>query len=218
VSGLGILLFGAILADLASKNSTLLEGAQRYLAYRWIREVRPGGDAPPPEEIGRIVDQLIGGLPQLPKSMKIVRAGELASLGHAPPGEPASEAPALTSTATRDGPFALRLASLARDMRVFAACNIALFLLTAIFAYRGRSASSNLLVPAALLSASTLGAIALYITTRDWFWSFLEERYAGLGYLAFVAFVMLLLADIIWNEARIVWFMFRFFPWVHRPG
>jgi hypothetical protein len=158
----------------------------------------------------------VGGLPLPPRSIKILRARELGNLGRPPAEESATEDPSMKSPVIGDGPFALRLGRLAREARTFAACNIALFLLTVVLAYRDRSTPRELLVPAALLTASTLGAILLYFTSRNWLWSFLDGQYAGMGYLVFVGAVMLMLADVIWNRARVMDFVLRFFLQTHR--
>jgi hypothetical protein len=169
--------------------------------------------------MGRTIDKTIGGLPLPPKAMQVLRGEELRKLGEEPAagsrgtsgdiGE-AAGCPPLDD----NGPYARRLRGLLGELRLFAVCNLALFVVTAVLMARRRSQAVHGLVPASLLAATTLTSSIIYFAGRDWFWAFLESGFAGKTYLLVVSLVAALLADIAWNRARVVRVLLRLLWWV----
>lgn len=161
------------------------------------------------------MDQMIGGLPLSPKSMQVLRGEDLGRLDQeaaarsGDTGE-AAACPALDD----DGPYARRLRGLLGELRIFALCNLGLFVLTAVLMTGRRSQAVHYLVPAGLLTATTLTSTIIYFAGRDWFWSFLENGFAGKAYLLVIGLVAALLADIAWNRARVVRVLLRLLWWV----
>jgi len=193
----------AIFIDTLTSRSAVRRASDHYLTDRWKRTlgIDQGGGRP---EVRRIVDDVVGGLPQPPKEMKVVAvSGELGRVQGA-----------VVTPSSDDGPYARQQRRLIREVRAFAACNFGLFLLTSVLVLLGRSRATHYVIPAGLLALSTLSSIVIYLVARDWFWASLDGGYAGVGYLAFVASVALLLADIVWNQARVVNLFLRWFFWV----
>lgn len=218
---MGTAISAAVLIGAGSDRAAACRGIARYLGGRWGQAIGVEGDALPPGQVGRAVDRLIGGLPRPPKSMQVVRGQDLRALdrrsdtavGRSAGGDPAGE-PARCPAPDDDGPYARRLRGLLRALRIFALCNLGLFLLTALLVARGRSRPIHHLVPAAVLAAATLCASVVYFAAQDWFWSFVDGRFAGIGYLLLVGTVAALLADIAWNRARVVRGVLRLLWWV----
>lgn len=101
------------------------------------------------------------------------------------------------------GAYHARLIALIGEVRLVAGINLALFAGLALLLWLRRHEMRPVLVPAALLCASTVATLALYVTAQDWLWSILLGDFVGYGYLAWFAGVFLLLADIALNEARV---------------
>jgi hypothetical protein len=95
------------------------------------------------------------------------------------------------------------VASFVHELRVFAACNCALFVITALLVLWRRQDVAPLVVPAGILAASTCVSVVLYVAAQSWFWSFLTGDYMGIWYLAVVGTVIAFLADIILNGGRV---------------
>jgi hypothetical protein len=93
-------------------------------------------------------------------------------------------------------------------------CGLGILFLAALLVVKSRCGAAYGLVPAAVLAVSTVLSIVTYFAARDWFWSFLSGDYAGVGYLMLVGSVAMLLADILWNHARIVKAVLRLFWWI----
>jgi hypothetical protein len=214
--GIGVAVCLAVLADTGWNRSFTCRGVQQYLDNRWNGTLGiEGGDAPP-GQTSRAVDRMFGGLPLPPKSMKVMRGEELRNLVRDADAPPSAVVQATTECPTDDDatPYARRLHALLRDLRIFASCNLALFVLAALLVARGRVRAVDCLVPATLLAAATLASSIVYFASRDLFWSFVDGDYAGFGYLLIVVVVTGLFADIVWNGARVVRFFLRLSWWV----
>jgi hypothetical protein len=214
--GIGVAVSLAVLADTGWNRSFACRGVQQYLDNRWNETLGiDGGDAPP-GQTSRAVDRLVGGLPLPPKSMKVMRGEELRNLVRGADATPSAVGQATTECPAADDatPYRRRLHALLRDLRIFAGCNLTLFLLAALLVARGRARAVDCLVPATLLAAATLASSLIYVAAQDWFWSFVDGGYAGFGYLLVVVIVTGLFADIIWNGARVVRFLLRLSWWV----
>ena len=215
----------AVLLDAGSRGSIACRGVEAYLTSRWNQTLGIEAGEGGPGQTGPAVDELLAGLPAPPKSLRVLRGQDLRALGRAPGEGPPSNASGDAKTAAREagsgcaafgggGPYALRLRGLLRALRVFAACNFGLFLLTAVMVGRSRGRVVECLVPAAVLAATTLTASILYLVARDWFWSFVDGDFVGVGYLLIAGLVASLLADIVWNRGRVVRFVLRLLWWV----
>jgi hypothetical protein len=198
--------FGIVFVDTMSSHSGVLRGAERSLAHRWSDEL--GIDLHPGEapSLEPVVDQMVRKLPLPPRAMQVVRGDDLRKLGNTEDID--------ASAAPGDAPYARRLGHLGREVRLFAVCNFVLFLATALLTFKRRSDALPCLLPAGVLVLSTLASSIVYLTARDWFWSFLADDHAGLGYLALVGLVVLSFVDILLNRARIVSLVLRFLSWL----
>jgi hypothetical protein len=96
-----------------------------------------------------------------------------------------------------------RLDALVRELQLFAASNLALFAAIAVVCVSCRERAVSLILPAAILTATTLAAAALYALAGDWLWSFLTGEYVGVYYLVSIGIVSALLVDIVCNRARL---------------
>jgi hypothetical protein len=194
----------AIFVDTTVTHSAIRRATDQYLTDRWMRTlgIDQGGGGRP--EVRRIVDDVVGSLPQPPKEMKVVAVSGGLGPVQGSVVTPSSDA----------GPYARQQRRLIRDVRTFAACNFGLFLLTSVLLLLGRSRVTHYVLPAGLLALGTLSSIVIYVAARDWFWGSLDGGHLGIGYLAFVGSVALLLADILWNRARVVSRFLRLLSWV----
>jgi hypothetical protein len=202
------LIFGGVLVDTLSSRSAVRRGAESYLVGRLTEELGIGPGKGDPTEIARVVDRMVGGLPAPPRAWKVLRPSDVAALAISPGGTvPGGGDP-------DPGPYALRLRDLLHDVRIFAASNVALLLLTGLLAIGRQPAVVPCLIPAGLLGIATLTSIVLYIGARDWFWSFLDDDYAGIGYLSLVGVIVAFLVDIVLNRARVTGLLLRLLYWV----
>ncbi len=91
---------------------------------------------------------------------------------------------------------------LVRDLRIFFGSNLMLFAVIGVAGILSTVAPA-LVVPAGLLSASTLSAMAIYLFEQNWFYTILFGSYVGWAYLIWVAVIALFLIDITLNRARV---------------
>lgn len=85
---------------------------------------------------------------------------------------------------------------LTREVRIFLACNTALFALVAALGLAGRASARALLVPAAALFAGTMAATLVYVAGQDWLYAMIHGTYAGWTYLAWCAGMALVCLDL----------------------
>ncbi len=91
---------------------------------------------------------------------------------------------------------------LIQDLRIFFGANLVLFAVIGVAGLLSASAPP-LLLPAGLLSVSTLGSASLYLFAQNWFYTILFGSYVGWAYLVWVGLIMALLVDITMNRARV---------------
>lgn len=101
------------------------------------------------------------------------------------------------------GHYRKRLAALIHEVRIFTGINATLFLCTGALLWWRRNAMAPLLVPLALLTASTGISAWLYLSTQNWLWTVLLSDYVGWWYAALVIVVGAFLVDIVFNRARV---------------
>lgn len=93
--------------------------------------------------------------------------------------------------------------SLIREFRIFTASNaIAFALLGLTTLMRGR-ATLHLALPAVVLLGAVMVTGGLYVFNQDWLHTIVFGEYVGLAYAAYLAAVALLLADVVYNRARV---------------
>lgn len=92
---------------------------------------------------------------------------------------------------------------LLREWRIFTASNAVAFALLGAVALIRRRAGVQLLVPAAALAGGVAVTAGLYLLGQDWLHTILFNDYVGLAYAAWLGVVVLLLADILGNRARV---------------
>lgn len=90
---------------------------------------------------------------------------------------------------------------LKRDVRIFAASNILVYLLLLLVSFLKPKANSHLIVPGVLLAAATIICSYLYIFQQNWLLTIIYNDYLGFAYLGYVAVVFLFLSDIVLNRA-----------------
>jgi len=95
------------------------------------------------------------------------------------------------------------VAELKRDIRIFSISNIGVFCLLLLASFLKPTARVHLLVPAVLLTISTLVCSYFYVFEQNWILTIIHSDYVGFGYLAYLAIVASFLADIVFNKARI---------------
>lgn len=94
-------------------------------------------------------------------------------------------------------------AQLLREFRIFSATNAVVLLLLGIGVTVRRGAGVHLL-PAALVVVAASAAVSYgYLFGQDWLRTIVFGDYMGLAFVAYVAVVAALLADLLFNKARI---------------
>ncbi|MEJ2041930.1 MAG: hypothetical protein P8X74_12255 [Reinekea sp.] len=89
------------------------------------------------------------------------------------------------------------------DLRIFLGTNSAMFLILLAVSFFKPKAVAHLFLPGMLLFVATLISSSIYIFGQDWFYTILYNDYMGLGYLAYIAAIFGVLADIAFNKARV---------------
>ncbi|TDR47771.1 hypothetical protein DFR29_102433 [Tahibacter aquaticus] len=94
-------------------------------------------------------------------------------------------------------------AALTREWRIFCVANALMFLLLGLCLRLRRAARLQLLLPAAVLLATTVLVGFFYLFRQDWLHAIVFGDYVGLGYFVYLGLVGGFLADILLNRARI---------------
>ena len=89
------------------------------------------------------------------------------------------------------------------DFRIFTASNTAVFLFLLLISFLKPKAITHLVLPAALLTLSTIICSYFYIFEQNWFFTIIYNTYLGWSYLAYVGLVFAFLCDIVFNKARV---------------
>jgi len=93
--------------------------------------------------------------------------------------------------------------NLKTDLRIFLGTNSVLFLLLLTLSRMKSDAIRLLSLPAVLLFISTVISSCIYLFGQDWFYTIIYNDYMGYGYIAYVAVIFGLFADIIFNRGVI---------------
>lgn len=95
------------------------------------------------------------------------------------------------------------VSNLKLDLRIFLGSNLLMFLILLVVSLAKPKAIAHLFLPGVLLLTATILASAIYIFGQDWFYTILYNDYMGFGYLAYIAVIFGVLADIALNKARV---------------
>lgn len=91
---------------------------------------------------------------------------------------------------------------LLREFRIFTASNVVAFVLLGFVTFRRRRAALQLLLPAVILVGAVVITSSLYLFNQDWLHTIVFGQHIGLAYITYLIGVALLLADVIFNRAR----------------
>jgi len=95
------------------------------------------------------------------------------------------------------------VADLKKDVRIFLISNVAIFVLLLLVSFLKPTARLHLMIPAVLLTFATLVCSYFYVFEQNWLLTIIHSDYVGFGYLAYLAIVVLFLADILFNKGRV---------------
>jgi len=99
--------------------------------------------------------------------------------------------------------YAEASAALLRELRIFAGCNAAVFLLLGLVAFVRRRAKLQLLVPTVVLLGAAAVVGGVYLFTQNWLQTVLLSDYVGWAYVPWLGVGIGGLADVVWNRARV---------------
>ena len=102
-----------------------------------------------------------------------------------------------------DSAYASVRSSLLRDLRIFSASNAAAFAVLGLVTYFRQRAALQLALPAVVLAGAVVLTTSLYLFNQNWLHTVLYSQYVGLGYVVYLGMAVLLLADIVFNRARV---------------
>lgn len=91
---------------------------------------------------------------------------------------------------------------LLRELRIFTASNAAAMAMLGVVTLVRRRAGLQLMLPAAVLAGGVVVTAGLYLFAQDWLHTIVFNDYVGLAYAGWLVLVVLLLADILGNRAR----------------
>ncbi len=92
---------------------------------------------------------------------------------------------------------------LLRELRIFSASNGVAFALLGVVTLLRSRATLQLLLPAVVLVGAVLITGGLYVFGQNWLHTIVFSDYAGLAYALYLGGVALLLADVVFNRARV---------------
>jgi hypothetical protein len=93
--------------------------------------------------------------------------------------------------------------SLLRELRILTASNAVAFAVLGLVTYFRQRAALQLALPAVVLAGAVVATTTLYLFNQNWLHTVLYSQYVGLGYVAYLGLVAALLADIVFNRARV---------------
>ncbi|MFV1985544.1 MAG: hypothetical protein ACC657_18490, partial [Thiohalomonadales bacterium] len=89
------------------------------------------------------------------------------------------------------------------DFRIFTASNAFVFILLLLISFLRPKAIKHLVLPAILLTLSTVICSYFYIFEQNWFFTIIYNSYVGWAYLVYIGIVFAFLCDIALNKARV---------------
>jgi hypothetical protein len=106
-------------------------------------------------------------------------------------------------TSLVESAYANVTAQLLREFRIFTASNAAALVALGIVALTRRRAGLQLMLPAAVLVGGVTATGGLYLFAQNWLHAIVFNDYVGMAYAGWLCVVVLLLADILGNRARV---------------
>lgn len=94
-------------------------------------------------------------------------------------------------------------AALLRELRIFSACNAAVFALLGSVAFVRRRATLQLLAPTVVLLGAAAVVACGYLFSQNWLQTILLSDYVGWTYAPWLGLAIAAMADVVWNRARI---------------
>ena len=94
-------------------------------------------------------------------------------------------------------------AQLLREVRIFTAANAMALALLGVITFLRRGATRQLVLPAVVLAGAVAITGSLYLFQQDWLHTIVFGDYVGFAYVGYLAVVALLLADVLFNRARV---------------
>jgi hypothetical protein len=115
---------------------------------------------------------------------------------------------ALTTTRDRlrtliESTYASVARKLMREFRIFTGSNAAAFALLFLVTLTRRGAGLQLALPAIVLTGAVAVTGGLYLFKQNWLHTIIFDDYTGFAYMAYLAIVAALLADILLDRARV---------------
>lgn len=93
--------------------------------------------------------------------------------------------------------------NLMREFRIFTASNVVAFALLGAVTLVRRRATVQLALPAVVLVGAVVVTGGLYLFNQNWLHTIVFGQYVGFAYAVYLAIVALLLADLVFNRARV---------------
>jgi hypothetical protein len=94
-------------------------------------------------------------------------------------------------------------AQLLRELRIFAGSNALAFAALGAVTYARRGAALQLVLPAFVLLGALTATSVIYLFNQDWLHTIVYSDYVGFAYLGYLALASALLADVVFNRARV---------------
>lgn len=94
-------------------------------------------------------------------------------------------------------------AQLLRELRIFAGSNALAFAALGAVTYARRGAALQLVLPAFVLLGAVAVTSVIYLFNQDWLHSIVYSDYVGFAYLGYLALASALMADVVFNRARV---------------
>jgi hypothetical protein len=95
------------------------------------------------------------------------------------------------------------VSELKRDLRIFTASNVLVFLMLFVASFTRRELADWLFIPGLLLGASAAFCAWCYLFNQNWLLTLIYRDYTGYAYLFGIWFVFLFLLDAVLNRARV---------------
>jgi hypothetical protein len=94
-------------------------------------------------------------------------------------------------------------AQLLRELRIFVSSNALAFAALGAVTYARRGAALQLVLPAVVLLGAVTATSVIYLFNQDWLHSIVYSDYVGFAYLGYLALASALMADVVFNRARV---------------
>lgn len=95
------------------------------------------------------------------------------------------------------------VSKLTMDVRIFLGANSIVFIFLLLVSFLKPRAIRHLFLPGGLMLGSTVICSYFYIFNQNWFYTIIYNDYTGFAYIGYLAFVFVVLCDIIFNKARV---------------